>query len=217
MSEASNSSVMVLAWNLKKFEKIRRLPFLQAPNQVQGGGHHPPIRKAWELPYQNQAHEVLYETICKIRSSWHNILAVHQSSGYGKTRMLDELAKSVFSFPFIVRNPSETRVQRIRTPINVKFLTTFGNTERNAKAGYYKFYSYLFVRTLSIIKECDCRSESLPEWWRSYLAKPNNRERLYSEAIKFAESSITGIFRRIPYSRSEEGSSQSSHILRRGA
>ncbi|KIL60712.1 hypothetical protein M378DRAFT_909602 [Amanita muscaria Koide BX008] len=108
--------------------------------------------------------------------------------------MLDELAKFVFTFPFIVRNPSETRVGPTYPHPDKcvhKFLTTFGNTETKAEAGYYKFFSYLFVRALSIIKECDRRSESLPEWWRSYLAKPNNRERLYSEAVKFAESSLT--------------------------
>ncbi|KAM6493391.1 hypothetical protein JOM56_011525 [Amanita muscaria] len=191
------------AWESKKFEKIRRLPFLQAPRQDQGGnahqGHTPgpvstPIRKAWGLPFQSQAHKVLYETICEIRSPKHNILAVHQSSGYGKTRMLDELAKSVFTFPFIVRNPSETRVGPTYPHPDKcvhKFLTTFGNTETKAEAGYYKFFSYLFVRAFSIIKESDCRLESLPEWWRSYLAKPNNRKKLYSEAVKFAESSLT--------------------------
>ncbi|KIL60721.1 hypothetical protein M378DRAFT_13970 [Amanita muscaria Koide BX008] len=201
------------AWESKKFEKIRRLPFLQAPRQDQGGnahqGHTPGtvskritalayIEKAWELPYQRKAHEVLYKSICEMwapdATPYQNIVAVLQSSGYGKTRMLDEHAKFVFTFPFVVRDPSETRVgsaypypdQRVRT-----FLTTFGKSEIKAMAGYYKFFASLFGRALTIIKESYCGPEPLPDWWRKYLAIPENRDKLYSLAIDLAEPTLT--------------------------
>ena len=36
-----------------------------------------------------------------------NCLPVIQSSGYGKSRMMDEMAKLVFTIPFNIRNPKE--------------------------------------------------------------------------------------------------------------
>lgn len=125
---------------------------------------------------------------------YQNILAILQSSGYGKTRMLDEQAKLVFTFPFVVRDPSETRLGSAFPHPDKSvhdFLITFGNTEEEAMAGYYRFFSHLFVHALTTINESDRQSKSLPEWWRDYLAEQNNRETLYSEAVKFAKSSIT--------------------------
>ncbi|KIL68577.1 hypothetical protein M378DRAFT_22060 [Amanita muscaria Koide BX008] len=194
------------AWKLKKFEMIRRLSFLQVPGQDQGGndqGRVPEtvstsIRKAWDLRYESNAHEVLYHSICDMWkpgvTPYQNILAILQSSGYGKTRMLDEQAKLVFTFPFVVRDPSETRLGSAFPHPDKSvhdFVTTFGSTEEEAMTGYYRFFSHLFVHALTIIKESDRQSKSLPEWWRDYLAKQNNRETLYSEAVKFAKSSIT--------------------------
>ncbi|KIL60714.1 hypothetical protein M378DRAFT_26410 [Amanita muscaria Koide BX008] len=196
------------AWTLKKFEKIRRLPFLQAPSQVQRGDgrHHTPdfifLQEAWKEPYQTQAHQVLYKSICEMSAGdegpYKNILAIIQSSGYGKTRMLDEHAKLVFTFPFVVRNPSETTESAYPHPDQCvhEFLTTFGNTEEEIMAGYYKFFTTLFTRAVTIIeehnkKEANSQPQSLPEWWRGHLAESDNRKNLYSEVVEETKATIT--------------------------
>ncbi|KAM6492513.1 hypothetical protein JOM56_012237, partial [Amanita muscaria] len=139
------------AWESKKFEEIRQLrkclrsniPLLTRRKlscRLQARTK----EEAWKQPYQSHAHEVLYESICEMWAAaegpYKNILAVIQSSGHGKTRMLDEHAKIVFTFPFVIRNPKETTDDSAYPHPDQsvhEFIITFGNTEDEIRAGYY--------------------------------------------------------------------------------
>ncbi|KAM6498815.1 hypothetical protein JOM56_006763 [Amanita muscaria] len=187
------------AWESKKFEEIRQLlDIVFTMSLTQRIIALAFIQKAWKQPYQSHAHEVLYESICEMwaaaKGPYKNILAVIQSSGYGKTRMLDEHAKIVFTFPFVIRNPKETTDDSAYPHPDQsvhEFLTNFGNTEDEVRAGYYKFLTILFSSALAIIKEADCQPEFLPAWWRSYLAEPNKRKDFYAEVVYHTKSTIT--------------------------
>lgn len=68
------------------------------------------VENAWKIRYEGDSHEVLYENINGfIRDKAHsNSVAIVQSSGTGKSRMIDEMAKLVYTIPFNLRAPSET-------------------------------------------------------------------------------------------------------------
>src|ERR1700756_468719 len=63
---------------------------------------------SWNDPYVGKAHKALYATITKACSDpagkiYARCLAVVQSSGMGKSRMIDELSKEHFVIPINLR------------------------------------------------------------------------------------------------------------------
>lgn len=70
------------------------------------------IVNAWTIAYSGESHNRLFEGLCQMREDpikdKTNIVTVHQSSGYGKSRMLLEHSSIVFTFPFNLRHPNET-------------------------------------------------------------------------------------------------------------
>lgn len=63
---------------------------------------------SWEGPFIGKAHKALYATISKVCSGpdpdiYARSLAVVQSSGMGKSRMIDELSKEHFVIPINLR------------------------------------------------------------------------------------------------------------------
>ena len=67
------------------------------------------IEDAWVTDYQGLAHTRLYENINDMDRSKHysNTVAIVQSSGAGKSRMVDMQATVVFTLPFCIRDPEE--------------------------------------------------------------------------------------------------------------
>lgn len=75
------------------------------------------IEKSWGIKYQGDCQHLLFEAlgdmIKKDRGgddgiAYVNIATVLQSSGYGKSRMVLEHSRLVFTFPFNLRDPEET-------------------------------------------------------------------------------------------------------------
>lgn len=74
------------------------------------------IMKSWNIPYQGTSHHKLLESLNKMKAentgrrdkAYENIATIIQSSGFGKSRMALEMSDLVFTFPFNLRNPSET-------------------------------------------------------------------------------------------------------------
>ncbi|KIL64400.1 hypothetical protein M378DRAFT_163135 [Amanita muscaria Koide BX008] len=63
---------------------------------------------SWKSPFIGKAHKALYDTISNVcsgsaRNIYERLLAVVQSSGMGKSRMIDELSKEQFVIPINLR------------------------------------------------------------------------------------------------------------------
>jgi hypothetical protein len=69
------------------------------------------LRSAWERSYAGANHTLLFNNITAMsRNKPHsNYVAIIQSSGTGKSRMVHEQAKLVFTIPFNLRDPAEGR------------------------------------------------------------------------------------------------------------
>jgi hypothetical protein len=68
--------------------------------------------KSWNYPYQGNVAEVLYEYIKCHRdpNAYAHLLAVVQSSGMGKSRMIDEFSKRHFVIPLNLREGFQGRL-----------------------------------------------------------------------------------------------------------
>ncbi|KAN0074451.1 hypothetical protein V8E55_011863 [Tylopilus felleus] len=66
-------------------------------------------RLAWVQEYRGNYPTIMLKSInARPRSSAHaNCISLIQSSGYGKSRLMDEMAKLVFTIPLNIRNPEE--------------------------------------------------------------------------------------------------------------
>ena len=64
----------------------------------------PATVKSWSVPYQGNIPKVLYEYMRTNNNPWYeHILAIVQSSGMGKSRLIDEFSKSHFVIPLNLR------------------------------------------------------------------------------------------------------------------
>ena len=68
---------------------------------------------AWDMEYRGDAVNVFVHTIHTMntdrnRGEYDNFVPVIQSSGMGKSRMVDEAAKYIFTLPFNLRPALET-------------------------------------------------------------------------------------------------------------
>ena len=67
------------------------------------------LKHAWTAPYTLNYHQVLLKSIKDMKrygkqAEYTNTAAILQSSGFGKSRMLDEMASLVFTLPLNLRN-----------------------------------------------------------------------------------------------------------------
>ncbi|KAF8800243.1 hypothetical protein BYT27DRAFT_7245758 [Phlegmacium glaucopus] len=68
-------------------------------------------RFAWEVDFVGNAHMQLLSEMriaAKVQLPYSTITPIFQSSGMGKSRTVDELAKCIFTIPICLRNPDET-------------------------------------------------------------------------------------------------------------
>ncbi len=69
------------------------------------------VWKAWNTEYQGNNAQLLFDNICNMKdvsNPYSNQVSVTQSSGTGKSRMVHELGKLVFTIPFNLRDDAET-------------------------------------------------------------------------------------------------------------
>lgn len=69
------------------------------------------VLNAWEERYEGSNHVLLYDNIneMKRRAAYSTTVAIVQSSGTGKSRMVDEQANLVFTLPFCLRPPKDAK------------------------------------------------------------------------------------------------------------
>ncbi|TDL21595.1 hypothetical protein BD410DRAFT_898919 [Rickenella mellea] len=111
-------SLLREAWSAGNFKSIRNLKILR-PAQIDPPQPDPVVteaaKKAWNVPYRGDSAIVLQKIIRASFSpqssdSATNQIPVIQSSGMGKSRCVDEVAKSLFTIPFNLRPATDTMV-----------------------------------------------------------------------------------------------------------
>ncbi|KAG6825825.1 hypothetical protein H0H92_002298 [Tricholoma furcatifolium] len=112
----TSTSFMYNAWRFGKFGKV--LEHIKG-NLGSAGPDLAPLegaKAAWDTPYVGEAHHLLREAINEIRlkdsfrertMKYGNFFAIIQGSGTGKSRAVDELSRSVFTIPFVLRKAEE--------------------------------------------------------------------------------------------------------------
>ncbi|KAH9949216.1 hypothetical protein B0H21DRAFT_820225 [Amylocystis lapponica] len=186
------------------------------------------IEKAWNIQYQDQIHIHLYEAINKMprNLAYQSMAAIVQSSGTGKSRLVDEQAKLVFTLPFNLRDDEETE-QTLAWPLpdpGMKFHLADGAPKQCIEV--LQIYYLVFFTTLFETVEKHLRTyvrtkkesyEELAMWWREHLRKKVSahpgitvREWLYSTVIEMHNRTRAAalLARRTPTGRQDIRSDQ---------
>ncbi|KAI0260539.1 hypothetical protein BC834DRAFT_1044564 [Gloeopeniophorella convolvens] len=170
-------------------------------------------RQAWQVNYEGDRADLLFATLCEMRfrrgGLWHtsykNIAAVIQSSGYGKSRMVDEHAKIVFTFPIDLRSPAETKHGTAFPPPDAgvrKYFLRPQHGEANVRIAYLSFFTALFDSAAELVERevAEMRggtkfpgSSELATWWHGRLNLDGGRERFYESVVFRSDDLIYSI------------------------
>ncbi|KAH9481110.1 hypothetical protein JR316_0005630 [Psilocybe cubensis] len=143
---------------------------------------------AWETRYYGEHHINLLTNIRKSigYNPYENTSAIIQSSGFGKSRTVDEMAKLVATIPMNIRDTRDNEQGAYPHPDEdlTKLFKLIASKARNldsAVGAFHKFFAILF-REFSNKVDVLLRSGSnlsLPVLLRDDLAKANSRSLLY--------------------------------------
>ncbi|KAH9481121.1 hypothetical protein JR316_0005641 [Psilocybe cubensis] len=143
---------------------------------------------AWETRYYGEHHINLLTNIRKSigDNPDENTSAIIQSSGFGKSRTVDEMAKLVATIPMNIRDTRDNEQGAYPHPDEdlTKLFKLIASKARNldsAVGAFHKFFAILF-REFSNKVDALLRSgsnQSLPVLLRDDLAKANSRSLLY--------------------------------------
>ncbi|KAJ3904671.1 hypothetical protein F5879DRAFT_1030106 [Lentinula edodes] len=146
--------------------------------------HTPPtnydqVTRAWNQDYIGSHDKLLLHNMDSSQSpeSYGNVAAIVQSSGFGKSRTVDEIAKQVFTIPMNVRNPSDTSFGAYPPP-DLELHEFLANSRRLVS----QTHAFAFFDVYNVPPEKFGRSwwlESCPSLthsdfatqWREYLSK----------------------------------------------
>jgi hypothetical protein len=169
--------------------------------------------KAWEVTYLGNSSQVLRVTINEMnRTRWKkpnmNFVPIVQSSGMGKSKTVDELAKFVFTLPFNLRAADQdglscftchavhlhthtvagfpTADNKIRDTLHVQLTGSGKETRDHLRCRYLGFLSYLFDAVRQELSAFDKKQtpEELASKWRTYLVSECRRDALYDKVVK---------------------------------
>ncbi|CAA7268828.1 unnamed protein product [Cyclocybe aegerita] len=161
----------------------------------------PELRKeletAWTQEYQGSTHQTLLSNIESDprRSPYCNTGAIIQSSGYGKSRTVDELAKLVFTIPMNLRAEAETQQGAYPLPdtcIAKSILSMAKATsDDDVVTMFHMLFCTLFERIVAELNSTDWASDiqaqDFATQWRKHLLEGGVRSELYSSVIRDVE------------------------------
>ncbi|KDQ13786.1 hypothetical protein BOTBODRAFT_188265 [Botryobasidium botryosum FD-172 SS1] len=172
--------VLETSWDLKKFRSIRCLKILQRKTAAQR--QTAVVVHAWEGPYEGNAALDFRLTLDDMNSKrgeklYANFVSLVQSSGTGKSRLLDEIAKTVFTIPFCLRAgvdgypPADTSPRQFFT-LRPHDAYSFLDDR------YLLFLEILFAAVTDILQASTIPDSDLPGWWYQYLRAEGARKSL---------------------------------------
>ncbi|PPQ86745.1 hypothetical protein CVT25_012382 [Psilocybe cyanescens] len=144
------------------------------------------ISQAWESTYYGEHHKNLLENItqCMGRSPYEHMAAIIQSSGFGKSRTVDEMATLVATIPMNIRDAQESNEGAYPPPDeNITELFKFINSKvQNIDGAVHAFHQFFTILFRKFAKKVDTLPQSnggLPVLLRNDLANPESRELFY--------------------------------------
>ncbi|KIL67470.1 hypothetical protein M378DRAFT_9260 [Amanita muscaria Koide BX008] len=187
------------AWSHQSFKNIRKMKILNVPSKPKLSNQEKFYRRfntfpdraiytAWKEQYRGNYHEILYNSLNRMRHS-SNTVSIIQSSGSGKSRMVDNLAHLVFTIPFNIR-PTEDSQYLAFPPPDAQILALLderGSTDK-LHAYYLRFLRHVFEEICIILPGLFCKPVSsyatLATSWRCYLESDGNRQSLYDSVVQ---------------------------------
>ncbi|KAJ3886351.1 hypothetical protein GG344DRAFT_69746 [Lentinula edodes] len=140
--------------------------------------HTPPtnydqVTRAWNQDYIGSHDKLLLQNMDSSQSpeSYGNVAAIVQSSGFGKSRTVDEIAKQVFTIPMNVRNPSDTSFGAYPPP-DLELHEFLANSRRLVSQTHaFAFFVHLGETVIEFVKQMVKDVYNVPlekvgrSWW----------------------------------------------------
>ncbi|KAF5373422.1 hypothetical protein D9615_009451 [Tricholomella constricta] len=152
------------------------------------------LQSAWRGDYLGDHHRLLLSNIDAIlptEDPYSNQITIVQSSGTGKSRMVHEQAKLVFTIPFNLRGEDSTKSLAFPMPDAAvrDWLVSIAKSD-DLKGNCLKFFASVFTQVNDELEkfweELSKKSaEDLAKWWSSHFE--GIREGLYKAAITDAK------------------------------
>ncbi|KAG6915651.1 hypothetical protein DXG01_010615 [Tephrocybe rancida] len=194
----------LVAFIQQEVKKLDEVPTKSAPTVTPLS-----VIKAWKTPYVGAAADLLHRAIKTMRiseaskNSYGNFCAIIQGSGTGKSRMVDQLAQSVFTIPVIFRPGDDvTGYPAGDTGKERSLLDYFAVNPKLHSAFKLQRRHLLFL-----LKAVDCAGEWIDSWraqnpnhlpeevaknWREYLGNPGDPNRLAFYTRTMDDSPLKG-------------------------
>ncbi|KAF8627900.1 hypothetical protein AX14_011296, partial [Amanita brunnescens Koide BX004] len=193
-----------------KYHKLRRLKLLQkSPQAPERDQPNAPVvqeiptyvEKAWGTEYRGEYPRLLLDNLCNMSKSWPQPVqpyakqvAIIQSSGTGKSRMVHELSKLIFTIPFNLRLGDESREFAFPRPDNA--IRDYLNGENMTEKEYGRFFHAVFKIIGSVLEEKKTEINKIwtgasnvdprqrfATWWVDHLSTPGTRDGIYKRIL----------------------------------
>ncbi|KAL4079270.1 hypothetical protein J3A83DRAFT_4368016 [Scleroderma citrinum] len=198
------------AWEIRSYRAVRNVAVLQDVDEDRIPFNQGSLgvdslvlsqaAEAWLHEYRGNYHEVMLKNInsMKRHAEYDSSVAIIQSSGAGKSRMVDEQAKLVFTIPFNLRDPEErfTGAYPLEDTEVRSYLCSTSKVKSvpHGTARAALFFGHLFSEVTSEVKrvfralEAKLSPGVLARRWRTHLSQKFMRSQLYTRVIEACEN-----------------------------
>ncbi|KAJ6611190.1 hypothetical protein B0H10DRAFT_373958 [Mycena sp. CBHHK59/15] len=155
------------------------------------------LESAWRTPYIGDCHDALLNTLKAMKMTgkprnYHGTVTILQSSCTGKSRLLDEVAKKLFTLPLNLRMDKDAKEGLAYPPADAavrNLLIKDEDTYHALTLRFYRFFELIFSSAATALQvvtaslQMPVLPEKLAESWRYYLEQGSNREHLYGQRL----------------------------------
>ncbi|KAG9089296.1 hypothetical protein FS749_001444 [Ceratobasidium sp. UAMH 11750] len=174
------------------FTALRKTQAQSQPPFDFGGNQLEATIKAWGVPFVGPAAELLRQAMDQMNTkrrdaNYANFLPIVQSSGMGKSRTVDELARRVFTLSFNLRPTTDHTGYPRGDPDVLKGLSAWSRTARQLRSRHCIFFEQLFKAVYEVLQGLPTfdSQEELAEYFRTWLEI--NKETLYRRVCEECE------------------------------
>ncbi|KAM6494873.1 hypothetical protein JOM56_009496 [Amanita muscaria] len=172
------------------------------------------IENAWKMAFQGDGAALFKSALDQMNEKrdsklYANFVPIVQSSGMGKSRLVDETAKLIFTVPFCFRSELDGYPEADEAPSKF-FLLRTEETFNDMFDRSLLFLENLFSIVNREVQKLPIEADSLPLQWYKYLIQDGNRLRIYKEVVDTTEKGIND--ERKPY-RPEDPTPEKSRVF----